>query len=638
MKRAAGTLLTALFLWASCLSAGAAPLSEPVDLRANLPGNAAGYVRVPHPWGFFATPKGSVLDAALKSPEYQKQLSRLEAAFQQNLLPQAESLGGPLVTLVFDHLRSPVEIAVLFPEDPPVPMPNVLVSARMDFPSVEELGAFVKQLLTLAPDLRMVKEFGPEGRAVLVAGALPVYMDYRADTRVLSLMGGLTVNEEVFAKTLESIAPAQGHPMHALEDRLDASGQGLFAWVNLERIKPMLLGSAPPEQLESFQKWGLTEARALALGWGVRDGKGRIKILADVPKSGYLQSLPSVSNDFSLQACGAPSAVMALSLPAAELLQGAEAIARQEVAPEAFQMYEAVKAAFYQEAGFSVEEVSQALGPEWVIFLDGAGEFLGTRLRDKDRFYQILEKLRAKFDMPYEEREIEGVVYHHMAVPSYVPEMEEMEGEETETEEESEAGRFLTELSEKADSHLYWVEDGGYLIFGPVPQSLMDRRRCSDRISLQKWLEEDQKQEPASSLLLFSTTLSKTPRRLYYAYLQILNTLADLCQGDVDLFALPSAMDLHLPAQGTYGLQVDFSESTWAFEWTFENNPLEVLLSPAAGAVTAVGVVAAVAILAMIQKADEEPSESWEEPPEMEPEPLPEQVPEEPSEKRPPQD
>ncbi|OAD22248.1 PilA-related fimbrial protein [Candidatus Thiomargarita nelsonii] len=98
-------------------------------------------------------------------------------------------------------------------------------------------------------------------------------------------------------------------------------------------------------------------------------------------------------------------------------------------------------------------------------------------------------------------------------------------------------------------------------------------------------------------MLLVSTTISDTPRYLYYAYLGTLRMLADLAGTSVDLFALPTVMELNLPKNGTYGMQLDISESLLSLEFTFENNPLDFMLGSnglVGAAVT--GILAAVSI------------------------------------------
>ncbi len=96
---------------------------------------------------------------------------------------------------------------------------------------------------------------------------------------------------------------------------------------------------------------------------------------------------------------------------------------------------------------------------------------------------------------------------------------------------------------------------------------------------IKDWLKNEQHQNSKSSLFLASTKINGSPSMIYHAYLQILNMMSDVSGGEIDLFNLPSAMDLNLPKQGTYGFQVDFSDSGFGVELTFENNPFDFMFS-----------------------------------------------------------
>jgi Tfp pilus assembly major pilin PilA len=194
------------------------------------------------------------------------------------------------------------------------------------------------------------------------------------------------------------------------------------------------------------------------------------------------------------------------------------------------------------------------------------------------------------FGLVYKTREINGKVYHHLMMPAELLEVSPQEQPESEVE------VFLLGLVSKLNTHLYWVEEEGYFIFAGIPQGLFDRQLYEERVPIQQWLKQEQRQDIQSSLFFISTTLSDTPRQLYYAYLQTLIVLAELADAEMDLFSLPSAMELNLPKNGTYGMQLDISDSLLSLEFTFENNPLEFLLSADMTSVALIGILAAVAV------------------------------------------
>ena len=83
-------------------------------------------------------------------------------------------------------------------------------------------------------------------------------------------------------------------------------------------------------------------------------------------------------------------------------------------------------------------------------------------------------------------------------------------------------------------------------------------------------------------------------------YLQVLEWLAELADDEeMDLFDFPTALELDQPLQGVFALQFDLDARHLGLGLTFENNPMEWVLDPGAGAlggVAVVGILAAIAI------------------------------------------
>ena len=140
------------------------------------------------------------------------------------------------------------------------------------------------------------------------------------------------------------------------------------------------------------------------------------------------------------------------------------------------------------------------------------------------------------------------------------------------------------------------------MIFGQVPQLLIDRSRSTQRTPLGLWLRTKQGQDASAALLLASTTIDNTPRYLYYLYVSALQLLADMSSAELDVFTLPTALDLDLPDKGTYGFQLDFSDPFIGLEMVFENNPLEFLAAMDFKTVLATAMGAAVAVPAILKE------------------------------------
>ena len=565
-----------------------APLSSPASLREVIPLDAVGYVRIPNPWGVFSAPKGNSISAALAHEQHVQQIQNVETSFYQNILTKVEALTHPAMTLVFHHLRSPVEIMVLLPDNMPPPLANVFMSAKLDFTSIEELNAFLIKVAAKTPPLMITEEVSQDGYGALVMGGqLPLFLHYDVSTQMLTMMGGMMANPGFFQQTLSRLVHVKEHPMYDLENRIDTSLQGYFQWVNLQKILPLVLGSMPPPVKQALNKWGLLDIRAAALGWGVKDGKGRLSVIIDAPRTGYRQYFPAIANNFSLMASGEPTAVFSLSIPAFGWLKGFEQVFEQEASPDELQGYRQFKAMYERELGFPIEDALQALGPEILYFTDEVGGFTAIQVGDKQRLHKVLTTLVEKYKLAYETRHIDGKEYHHLVMPQGL--------QENFPPVNSEGGAFFMELISKLNTHLYWIEDEGYLVLSAIPQDLFDRQQHLARVPILQWLNGQQRQDIQSSLLAISTTTQITPRGLYYGYLTLLNLVADLAGANIDMFALPTVTELNLPnTKGTYGLQLDFSDSGLALELTFESHPLEFMGVGSMVAIT--GILAAVAI------------------------------------------
>lgn len=570
-----------------------APLSEPASLREVIPSDAIGYIRIPNPWGLLSSPKDNVLKDALAHEQHVQQIQNIKASVFQNILKKTEA---EALTLLLHHLRSPIEAVFLLPEYAPPMLTNLLLSAKLNITTIAELNQVLKTLAAKIPALNMMGDITTEGDGLLIAGPIPIFIHYNLNNQTLHLMAGIIANQTQFQQTLSRLRPVKEHPMYDIENRLDTSHQGYFKWINIQRLLPLFQATIPPKTAIKLQKWGLFNLRALATSWGIRNNKGRISLMIDMPKAGYRQYFPAISNNISLTTAGKPGTVFSLSVPLFEWLKGLEKVAEQEAKPEKLKSYQSFKENFKKELSISIEDALQALGPEMLIFTDEAGEFFAVKIRDEKLMQKILKLIVTKQQLPYNTREINGKTYHHLSTtafsnPDFLSENQS---------EPSRGATFWLELLSKLKSHFYWTTDEGYLIFAKLPQQLFDRQQHQARTSIQQWLKNEQRQDNQNSLFLASTSISNTPRYLYYAYLQTLNALADLAETEIDLFKLPTAMELNLPKSGTYGLQLDISETHIGLEFTFENNPLEFLFNTDLSSMAIIGLLSAIAIPAYI--------------------------------------
>jgi len=114
---------------------------------------------------------------------------------------------------------------------------------------------------------------------------------------------------------------------------------------------------------------------------------------------------------------------------------------------------------------------------------------------------------------------------------------------------------------------------------------------------IKSWLKDIQKLPGDDALFLASAQVDGVPKLIYTAYLQVLQSLGDLAGQPLDLFTLPSAMEVKLPQRGSYGVKFTSSANRLALEATYESNPLEVFfVGGGVRTVAMVGMLAAIAV------------------------------------------
>lgn len=567
------------------------PLSQPAGLRDVLPVTALAYLRLPNPWGLLSAPKGNSLGKALGDSRNLASIRALHQGVSRQLLQGKEVLPDPVLDLFLMQLRSPLELAVLSSDDSQPLAATVLVKAVIAPATVTELNIWLNLLATQQPALSVVSPVSAAGRGQLLINGVPVFLQFDTATQALMLQGGLTVTEALFDATLASLTPQTGHPMYGQEAEIDTSRQGLFCWVNTARVIPLIKPTLTPDQLHELEASRLDQVKAVAMGWGVRDGKGRMRLSAETSDSVLQQRLGGFDNQWTLTTAGRPHAMLTASLPSADQFLAIEQQLLDSMPVSSSIQYRQFSQALEQAWGFPGTDWLRALGNEAVVFADDVGEYLAVEIRDGARLDQLLLTLTTQTALEYGVHKVNGVDIHHMLLPSML-----MQGNAEALEK---MPPLLRKLVLASKSHLYWVREGNYLVFAGVPQLLLDRAAHTQRTELGVWLREQQRQPGDQALLLVSAGIDQAPRRVYYAYLQILSYLADLSGTQLDIYNLPTARDLGLPARGAFGAQLDVGPERLALELTFESTPAELFMDPGSGGVVAVamvGVMAAVAI------------------------------------------
>lgn len=563
---------------------GDPPIAAPW-LRERLPAGIVAYLRIPHPLGLVGSPKGNTLDDALGSDANMRNLIAIDRGLSDNLLRGHPLLDDPALALLLGDMRSPIEVAVAG-----LPAPSALIAATTKFSSAAELEASLEALSATIP-LMLAAPLDDEGFGTLVGLPTPALLHFDAATGRLLISGGPDVTPQSFAATANALQENPGHPMLALEERIDSSGQGFMSWVDVASLLPLAQAFAPPETSAMLQQSGLAAVRSIAAGAGSAGGKGRFSVLLDVGEGNLARPYPIVTNTLSATAVGTPDAAFLLSLPSAEEFARLETMVLGPAPADRAAAWQETKANIAQALGFEIEELLSALGPELLVISDEAGDYGAVRVRDAALFDDLMSRVAAAFDSPIVEREVDGRTFHQWRPRTMFPEPSDpaLSGVD-------EGRQFLELLGRMRDS-LYWLHDGEHLYVAGLPQPLIDRARSGSRTELGGWLAQSQGVDWSSSLAAGTGSIDKLPMRAYYVYIQMMQGLADLAGAEYDIWAMPTAAQLGLPAQGAIGASLNLGEPHVSLELTYETQPAEFLLGAGGmGSVAAVGVLAAVAI------------------------------------------
>jgi hypothetical protein len=465
----------------------------------------------------------------------------------------------------------------------PLPAPSLLISTRLDIRSAEDFEALLAELAADDTGLSLVAPLDERGVGQIAGFPFPALVRFE-DGRLL-LNVGLSASPESFDALLSGFAENTDHAMRAMEQRIDASGQGIFIWVNTERALAMATVMMQPEQFKQITDAGLDKTTSVGVGWGVADGKGRISMVADLRPEYDRGFVPDVRIDLQAKSAGEPDALWLLAIPTADEFARIESRALDALDVDAIADWEEVKAGMLEDVGFSFEDLLNAVGPEMLLIFDSAGDYGALRIRDRKLWDRIIDGMAGALESEPESRRIGRHTYYHWAIESELMDLDDTP--ETDS-------HWFAELVARSKDHTYWTYEGDYLYFASVPQILIDRHELRADTDIETWLRERQRIDTSTAFLSMSGTSRKLPERIYGVYLELLQLLADVAQTEIDIWSLPTARQLALPRIGTLGFTLSLGNPTLAAEFTFENNPAEFL--GGAGGIFMTGIVAAVAI------------------------------------------
>lgn len=573
---------------AQALARARAATAQPAWLRAHLPANAVAYLRIPSPWTLLgATPTGTALDAAAVDAHQLEVVAQLRKAAAES--PQLAGTDiGALIDVYFSRLNSPLEMAMVDATGMTTPNGRMLLTAQL---SVTDAAAVQRLFATIPrPSVQLSAPLDRNGDGQLAMGAA-VHFD-APNRRLFVLVGAQPVDHADMNALLTGLQPGAKAPasMSRLEPQLDASGQGLFAWIRLDTLA-RLLGSRLPANLAGSVVPDLAEhVSAIALGSGTVHGHGRISIALDAPKARVLRYLATKLDFSGLDTIGDPDWALSFALPTPDQVHAFESHLDQELGAKGAATWRKWQQQLQAAGIFDVVTLTGVLGPEVVIFDDDSGTYTAVRLRDAKAFHAQLATLATRYHWKIGSGRSGAADVHWFSAPGFGK-----PGAAPGTTAGDDETAFKL-LLQRLRTHAYWVEDGDWLIFGDVPQALADRAAASGRRrAIGGWFARQD--YPADTWIGLTAVNRGAQRDAYYRYLRALVMLGDVLDRPVDILPLPGANKLGLPDRGLIGMALTASPDTFALHLDYTQWPGELLQGNGTMTTVAVaGILAAIAI------------------------------------------
>jgi hypothetical protein len=557
----------------------AAQIAHPAWLRERLPEHTVAYLRIPSFWGWLSAPNGRGLDAALASEPHTRVIASLREAIRTDKAI-ADSGFAPALTLLLADLAAPVEIAVVDGSDIANPASNVFASVRFNVADVAAMNARIAALATSTPLLKAPLDASGHGEL-----AEKGYVYFDAANQRLFLLGGMAASAPALDALVQQTTQTRMAAMAASERELDASGQGLFFWMQLKGVNGMASAWMPRDPSSALLRDFVQKSESIAAGWGTVDGHGHLQLQLGAPGARLLGYIASDQPLPALKTAGPPYWAAGLRLPDAGQWQNLIDQLDTDFGVGTRAAFDKAKAEIGTKLGVDPVNLLRLIGPGVVSFEDAAGTYTAVQVTDRAALYAQLDELGKRHGWQHLTGTSGSASVHHLQIPGLSFDKADA------------AHSALATLYARMGTHLYWQEDGDWLVFGSVPQALADRVAAALGNDLATW-QKAQGYDATHSLLGASAVTRNAQRSTYYAYLGGLQMAADASGATIDLMQLPSASALKLPVEGATGIAIEATRERLGLSLQYDATPLDAL-SGGGSTMTAVavaGILAAVAL------------------------------------------
>lgn len=557
-------------------------LTEEGWLYGQLPDNTVAYARLPNPWSSFSK-KDDSFKYALGNAEHAKAVKQIQQGVYDNILTKLDKQDKLLAELYFEHTKGPLELAFV---NQNAGQPIVYIGTRLDYQNVDEFKQTLTSAAQAIPNAKLF-DGNKEGQGFINMGpGMVIYYHFDTSNQRLTLISGMGTSVTSLEKAAESIKPNDSHAMLALENNIDASHQGLFAWVSPKNAVHLMQMGMPPKEIQQLKDIGFDQANGLALGYGVSGGKTRLKLLLDMPDVGIRQFIPRFEHQIDIKAVGEPDSVAIIAWPNKAQLETIVDSA-EKVNPGAKEDFENISNLFKSEVGLSFDDLFILDGSNIVRVKDEVGAYWVWK-HNPEKWEKFIKTYEDNLDSTYSISNKNGITIHHLKTS--------MVQKDVKQQIES-SGNPVAEVLGRLNQHLYWIEENGYIVYSAVPQVLLERAKRGADTDVADWLLTNQGIDYTDIILGYTATVDDLSRTSYHYYLEVLNQLADISGAEIDLLALPTSGELGFPDKGTVGMSLKSGQEYLGLEFTFENGATDLMVG-AGGATTVavIGVLAAIAI------------------------------------------
>ncbi len=557
-------------------------------LSQRLPAETLAYIRIPPLIQALGAAKGDAAHPAFDNAQSQQEIAKLGDAVNVNLLEQLPEEYRKAARFFLTDAETPLEIALVKPADGSA-VPNFILSTRMKDGAIDDISAWTEQLAAAHPQMRSMGAADDAGTQSLLAGPMPMYLQYDPATRQVAAIAGFAAT----ADEVSSLAAAEVSPsaLSTYEAKLNDSGWGPALWLAPKDILAFYGAYLPPESQAQMSQFGLDQATSAWFGSVNAKGHSSLRLHIQMPEVAWRQFVPVETAEIPpLKIAGQPSMLMRLSLPTRKQVSALLDLIPQND-PGDKQKLDDGLAELEKLIGFDVLDIFEVTGPDVWLVQDDAGFWAASKIRNKARYDEIHQAMTEKLGVAATDVDMDGTTIKHMSFS------QTMFLDEEAMSEMQDAPPWVAGLLEGSKTHVYWVEEGEYTVQAGLPHVLAARESLANGTTLVQYIEDGLDLDWTNSVIALGGEGHNLARDGYYAYLKGLQALSDYAQAGVDITAFPTAQQAGISERGRLALQINSDANGVGLELHYEHSPYDLLSGGNAMAgVAVVGILAAIAI------------------------------------------